>query len=122
MKITILFCFSPDPRRFDQHRYPVLGRRTHRYFLAWMLLCGSVCNGGGIRQATGGQRPRTISIPRTANCQDPKRRRNSIYRVQGRGRTSSCHKLVKIIMERSKTGPCSREIFNLKNYPRNRPR
>lgn len=103
--ILVLFFFLLDPRRLDQHCYTVLGSCTHRYAAAWMLLCGSMCNGGGVRQTVGGQRPRTISIPGTANCQDSKRRRNSIYRVQGCRRTSSCHKLVKIIMERKNRSP-----------------
>lgn len=111
----VCFFFRLGPRRLDQHCYTVFGSRTHRYAAAWMLLCGSMCNGGDIRQTVGGQRPRTISIPGTPNCQDSKRRRNSIYRVQGCRRASSCHKLVKIIMERKNRSPSrSREIFNLK--------
>jgi len=43
------------------------------YAAAWMLFCGIMCNGGDIRQTVGGQRPRTISIPGTASCQDSKR-------------------------------------------------
>jgi len=103
--IVFIFIFVLYPRRLDQHCYTVLGSRAHRYAVAWMLFCGSMCIGCGIRQTVGGQRPRTISIPWAANCQDSKQRRNSIYRVQGCRRTSSCHKLVKIIMERKNRSP-----------------
>jgi len=103
--LVLFFFFPLDSRRLDQHCYTVLGSSTHRYAAAWMLFCGSMCNGGGIRQTVGGQCPRTISIPGTANCQDSKRGRNSIYRVQGCRPTSSCHKLVKIIMERKNRSP-----------------
>jgi len=103
-------------RRLNQHRHSVFGQHAHRHYCARMLFRSRVHHGRHVHKTTSGQRARNISIQGTADCQGPKRRRNSIFRAQGRRRTSSCHKLVKMIRKRV---PSHRngEIFNLSPEP-----